>query len=94
MVACLWIAPADIINLSGRREHECVQRGAARQGEGGGRRMEEQTLLGLLLHIKPKRKQSSHLPNPKRLPLLVFLRVMCVYLLYCKTFHVGKCVVL
>ena len=51
-------------------------------------------LFWLLQHIKPKRKQSSHLPIPKRLPLLAFLRVICVHLLYCKTFHVCKCVVL
>ena len=56
--------------------------------------VDEQTLLELLLHIKPKRKQNSHLPNLKGLPLLAFLCVICVYLLYCKTFHVGKCVVL
>ena len=57
-----------------------------RVGEGGG----EQTLLELLLHIKPKGKQSSHLPSPKRLPLLVFLCVIGVYILYCKSFHAGK----
>ena len=52
------------------------------------------TLFWLLLHIKPKMKQSSHLPNPKRLPLLAFFRVICAHFLYWKTFHVCKCVVL
>ena len=49
----------------------------------------------LLLHINPKRKQSSHLPNSKILLLLVFspchlcvhslLQDICMYTLYCKT---------
>ena len=39
-------------------------RGVEEREGGGG----EQTLLGLLLHIKPKRKQSSHLTIKKKSP--------------------------
>ena len=61
-------------------------------GKGGGGY--EQTLWELLLHFKHKKKQSGHLPNPKGLPFLTFLRVVCVYLMCFKKFHTRKSVVL
>ena len=39
----------------------------------------EKTLFWLQLHIKPKRKQSSHLPNPKRLPLRFSMSFVCTF---------------
>ena len=78
-----------MINPSDRRS---VYKGLLeREGGGWGGGGCEQTLSELLLHIKPKRKQSAHLPNPKGLPLLAFLRAICVYLLCCKKFHAGTC---
>ena len=51
------VAPADMINPQRPKKKGVCKRGCSK-----GRK----TLLGLLVHIKPKRKQSSHFPNPKR----------------------------
>ena len=84
------IATAGMIKLNRRRRGK--ERLSPKQSRT--RPADEQTSYGLLLHVKPKRKQSLHLPDPKRFSLLAFLRDICVYPLYCKTFHVGQCMVL
>ena len=68
------------------------KRGCYKGKAGDGGRTSQ--LCGATAACYAQEERSCHLPNPKRLPLLAFMRVVCAHLLYCKTFHVGKYVVL
>ena len=81
----LGTAPADMIKPSDRRRRGRV-RGAARKGE--------KHCSGYCCILSPRGNKVLIFRFQKDSLFLAFLRAICVYLLYCKIFHVCKCVVL